>query len=366
MLVKKYTPGLRATAFSLLGFFVLVLLLVNAQTAAKGVHKGLTLCFETLFPSLFPFLVLSELLIARKAGKVLGKLFSRPVSALFGLSESGAAALLLGMLCGAPIGTTTAVALCERGELSREELQRLILFVNNPSAGFLIGAVGGALFGNSQAGFALFAITWLSSLLIGVFFRLAWGKIRSETKYPHISSESTYFVSDLTGSVSRGFFSLLQIFAFVVFFSCIASCIEPLLAALDLPCAGGVAIYGLLEMTSGISQAAITLSPAHAFRFTAFFSGFSGLSICLQIFSVAEKQHLPVLPYLLAKVVQGALSLCLAELYLYLFDPVFAVTDSIATFADNAVQRSGLFGILLLLPLLVLILSLWQKRRQKA
>ena len=157
----------RTAVFSLLGVFLLLLLLANTQIAMDGVRKGLTLCTETLIPSLFPFLVLSELLIAAGAGAILGRFLSRPVGALFGLSAQGSVSLMLGTLCGFPVATTTAVAFFERGKISKKELERLVLFANNPSSGFLIGAVGKALFGSTAVGIALFCITLLSCALLG-------------------------------------------------------------------------------------------------------------------------------------------------------------------------------------------------------
>ena len=125
--MKNRLAGFSGAAFLLFGLFLLILLLINAEFAMNGIKQGLSLCTETLFPSLFPFLVLSELLVTRQAGEVLGRAFSYPVSALFGLSGSGATALLLGMLCGFPVGTTTAVALYNKGEISHEELKRLLM-----------------------------------------------------------------------------------------------------------------------------------------------------------------------------------------------------------------------------------------------
>lgn len=359
--MKSRLPGISTTAFLLFGLFLLLMLLTNAQAAMDGIRQGLSLCTETLFPSLFPFLVLSELLVARRAGEVLGKVFSRPVSALFGLSGNGATALLLGMLCGYPVGTTTAVALYRQGEISKEELKRLFLFANNPSSGFLIGAVGEALFGNRGAGLALWLIAWISASLIGIFLHIVYGKAAEIAKTPTDGMQKPPSVSDLTGSVTRGFYALLQVFAFVLFFTCIASCLSPILTVLRLPVGVNVSLHGLLEITSGISHAVTALPPEAAFRFSAFFAGFAGLSVCLQLFSIAEDLRLRLSPYLLAKVMQGGICFLLADLYLRIFQPHFDLTGSITTFSQNVIQQRQSILVLLFLPLAVLLISSFQK-----
>ena len=331
--MKRALPSMRSVAFLLLGVFLFLLLLIHSEIAMDGVRQGWSLCTETLFPSLFPFLVLSELLVASGAGESLGRLLSRPVSALFGISSGGAVALLLGWLCGFPVGTTTAVSLYQKREISKSELERVVLFANNPSSGFLISAVGEALFGNRGAGVTLFLITLLSSALVGIGLHLLFGKAAQNQNNTLNGVEKGLSASDFTGSIKRGFSALLQVSAFVLFFSCISKCLIPILEHIALPKPVGVLLCGVLEMTSGISTAVTELSPGLAFRATAFFASFAGLSVCLQIFSVAEAQRLRLLPYLAARTVQGALALLLSELYLGICKPDFVTAESVDTIA---------------------------------
>lgn len=121
-----------------------------------GVRHGLSLVCETLLPSLFPFLVFSELLVRLDAGRLFSVILGKPCRFLFGLSDAGTAAYFLGVLCGFPVGAVCALTLYRKNEISKEELTRLCLFGGNPSSGFLIGAVGEGLFGNRNAGIFLF------------------------------------------------------------------------------------------------------------------------------------------------------------------------------------------------------------------
>ena len=52
--------------------------------AAGGVLRGLSVCYETVIPALFPFLVLSRLLLESRAASALGLLL-RPYTRLLGL-----------------------------------------------------------------------------------------------------------------------------------------------------------------------------------------------------------------------------------------------------------------------------------------
>lgn len=329
-----------------------------------GIRQGLSLCAQTLLPSLFPFLVLSELLVAIGAGGILGRLLGRPVSALLGLSAQGSTALLLGMICGQPVTTVSAAALYQRGEIEKEELERLVLFGNNPSSGFLIGAVGGGLFCNKGVGIALFCITWLSALVVGIVLRFFSKKPPIFSIIPSNGSKNKASISLITQSVQRGLSTMLQICAFVLFFSCIASCIAPLLEALSLPHFAKILTYGLLELSSGISRAVTTLPPAIAFRAAAFFSGFAGLSVCLQVFSVTDGIGIRMPLYLLSKLCQGALCLVFSWLYLHFFKPDITPQTAVGSF--TLYHRGLAPGAVALVLLFYVILVIKEKRGAKS
>ena len=68
--------------------------------AAGGVLRGLSVCYETVIPALFPFLVLSRLLLESRAASALGLLL-RPYTRLLGLHSPKAPAAMrrAGGLC---------------------------------------------------------------------------------------------------------------------------------------------------------------------------------------------------------------------------------------------------------------------------
>lgn len=353
----------RRTYLPLLLVGVLFLsLLWNADIAMEGVRRGIVLTTNTLFPSLFPFLVLSELLVTLGAGEVLGKRLKKPLRLLFGVSGSGAAAFLLGTLCGFPTGAATAVALCKKNAISRKELERLFLFVNNPSPGFLISVVGGAMLGNAAAGVALFAATTLSSVLIGVTLRLFFGPVAPEPQNTK-SAVTTLRAGDIGSCVKKGFSTMLQVSALVLFFSAVTACLTHTLRMLTAPDSLAVSIIGILELTSGINAAVAALTPCNAFLFSAFFAGFSGLSVCMQVLAVAEEQSPPVWPYLLAKCAQGALSLFFAAIYLMICRPTLRPSENVFRPTELQIAHPGYLVFFTVFLLFLWLLTLALKRK---
>ena len=87
------------------------------------------------------------------------------------------------------------------------------------------------------------------------------------------------------------------------------------------------------------------------------------MSAC-NYFSVSERHDPPLLPYFLAKLIQGAISLGLTELYLRLCKPQLRITDSVSAFSANAFQQKSTVYILLLFPLVLLFTALFERKRK--
>ncbi len=350
----------RKAAFFLLGLFVFLLLLVRSDAAMDGARRGLSLCAGTLLPALFPFLVFSELLVASGAGEAFGRYLGAPVRALFGLSGAGATSFLLGAVCGLPVAATTAAASLERGELSEKEFRRLLLFSNNPSSGFLVAATGVGLFGSREVGLALLVITLLSSLLLGVILRLFAGKASEPSKTARNGAKNELSVTLFTEGVQRAFAAFLRLCALVILFSSLAACLTDVCDALSLSPLLRVALHGTLEMTGGIAAASTLLVPRAAFLAAAFLASFSGLCVCLQIFSIAGT-HARIGAYLLARLLQGGIALLLSLLYLRIFRPALGNAGSVAAFAPRH-NATLLFSLTLIALLSTLVFHIQKKK----
>ena len=347
----------RAAFVAILGVFLFLLALKNTEIAANGIKKGIHLATNMLIPSLFPFLVISDLALAAGVGDLATRLFARPAHALFGLTAKGTAVLMLGWLCGVPVGTVSAITMLKNGQISKQEFERLLLFSNTPSTGFLIGAVGASLFASKEAGIVLFFITLFVSFITGVLLKCLGGNLTPIVSSHTEGLKSGISATQFTSAVQRGFFTLLQVCGFVLFFSAITECAKSLAKALSLPPLAATVCAGLLELTAGVSEAVLCFEPYSAFVLCAFFAGFSGLSICLQLFSIAQEAHPRLLPYLFSKLVQGALCALLAALYLAVRKP--QLKTAAEGFADFGSASLRLPPVITLATVFLLILCIY-------
>lgn len=313
--------------FGLFVLFCLLLIMKHSQLAIDSMTRGLRLCAVTVIPSLFPFMVLSELIANGGFGTRLLRPLSAPLRKLLGLSESGSCALLLGMLCGFPIGARCAIASYRDGRIDRAECERVLCIANNPSSAFLIHAVGVSLWGNHRFGIALYTVVILASLLTGIGMH-RFGRRTASNRSAHVDHASTPqpCARLFTASVRSAAEGMLLVCAYVVFFSTLLGTLGQIFTAWGVPPTAVASFFCLFELSGGVSAASALPSPFHAALLCAFAAGWSGLSVHCQILSVCDGSKLSLRPYLLSKLLQGILCVLLLALLLSLFPSIISST----------------------------------------
>jgi len=159
---KRLYPGL-----FLLGAATAALVFAAPQTCAEALRQGLALCGGSLLVSLFPFLVVSALIMRSGAGEVLGVLLW-PVVRCIGLrSRSAGSVLHIGLVGGfAPAAAAAAEAVRSR-ELTPQEASALLPACICSGPSFVIFDGREQLLGSRTAGICLFAAQVLAGWLDG-------------------------------------------------------------------------------------------------------------------------------------------------------------------------------------------------------
>lgn len=272
------------------------MLLLYPQEASAAVREGLNLCFHTVLPALFPFFVVTNLLIRLHFADLLEPLFAPLMAPLFHLRGVCAMPLLAGLLGGYPTGAKSAADLYAQGIISRQEAELLLGFCNNCGLSFLLSYVGAAILGSTAAGTRLFLIHTTAALLTGMILcRLC--RSRGPALLPcRLPQEPVHFPKAFTAAVTGAFSSVLNICAYVVLFRAAA-------AILPLPAQS----LGILEIVSGIAALS---KGREGFVMAAAITAWGGLSVHCQTMSVAEGLSLKW--HWLGKLVQALLAAAIA------------------------------------------------------
>ncbi len=309
--VKKIARNLSSgrAVFGALSLFSMLLMLRNSAVAIEYMKSGMELCVKNVIPSLFPFMVISELLVSFDVGERIGKLLKGPMS-LFSVSGAGSSAVILGALCGFPVGARTAVGLYDRGRITKKECEHLLTFSNNPSSAFIISSVGVSLYSDHNLGIALLCLTLASSLIIGYTMKYyVYSKDERSSRRDEVSEipSSRAGVRAFTGAVTSSAAAMLNVCAYVIFFASLIGALGNMLSSIGASKEICAFLYAVFEMSSGVSEASALENYAAGLVMTAFALGWSGISVHCQIASMCDGRSLDLKPYFIAKALQGTL-----------------------------------------------------------
>ena len=315
---KKVRDALAASAL----LIATAALVISPGEAINGAKDGLALCFNVIVPSLFPFFVLSSLVVDLGLAAYLGRAMEGLMRPLFRVSGSCAAAVALGFIGGYPVGARTALQLYEQGLCSKTEAERLLAFCNNSGPAFILGVVGAGVFGDSRVGLLLYLTHALASLLVGLLFRFYGGWERRRACAPRPKPIQTVTLpAAFTGAVSRALQSTLNICAFVVFFAVVLrllSAYGALSGAAALLSLAGFEgewarrlVAGLLELSYGVASLQGGAGLAGRVSMAAFMLGWAGLSVHCQVLSFLVDSGLSARVYLAGKLCHGLIAAAL-------------------------------------------------------
>lgn len=290
------------TAFLLLALLTAAVLFAAPELCADALREGLRLCGGPLLVSLFPFLIVSALVVHCGAGEMLGFLF-RPVTWLIGIrAKSAGGVLLVGFLGGFAPAASAAAEAVRTGQLSAKEASALLPACICSGPSFVILTVGEQLLGSRTLGVQLFVSQLLAGYLSAALLNRLYGRGRpaepAEEPRPRALPPP-----GLDALIAQAAVTYLKLCGFVLYFRLLAAG-----AGVLLPGRLAVLPAMLLEVCSGCDYASRTGLWASTLCCTAL--SLQGASVLLQVRTICPAE-VSFRPLLAARAVHLPLSLAL-------------------------------------------------------
>ncbi len=318
-------------------FFLLMFLF--PAPVFQGARNGLLLWFNTVLPTLLPFMIVSDLLVSTRAIHGISRaagIFLRP---MLGVSDYGAYTVLAGFLCGYPMGSKVTSDLLRSGRIHRSEGGYLLSFCNNTSPMFVVSFVVLQNLKTPQLAVPALAILWISALICGILFRRRYfpeenhfpGKKRpldllsqgrlSIGQFSHGRKSSPGEASSRPGildaCIMNGFEAITKIGGYIMLFSI---CMELLQLVPFRNTPLFQAVLASLEITNGIALICGGAFPISTkFILCMALSSFGGWCSVAQTQCMIRESRLPLLPYIAQKLVTMIVTSLIAFIYLLLF-----------------------------------------------
>ncbi len=306
---------------------IAAVLLLFPRAVSQGISLGLENAAVLLIPSLFPFMVLSSFMIRSGACEPVGKMLSPVTKFLFGLPAAAASAILMSLVGGFPVGAKCIRLLYENGRITHAQAKRMSDFCVCSGPAFLITAVGTLLLHNAAVGIILYLSQVLSAILLGMLSRL----FAKDTQQPAVPSAAvpTDLMQSFILSCTDGASAIIELTAMVAVFSGIMALLPQ--AAV------------LLEVTAACKN--LTDRPLWCIAFA---SGYGGLCVHFQIFSLLKDLHISKLRFELFRLANAALSAGITYGICTLFRPA-VTTFAIAGNAAAELTSTSIVGAVSLL-----------------
>lgn len=223
---------------------ILLLLLWNPPLAYRGARDGLLLWADVVLPTLLPFMLCSNAIVAIDAIHILTFPFQYLLTYSFRLSKTGSYVLVSGLLCGYPMGAKTCREFVDSGKITSKEGAYLLSICNHPSPMFLLGFAAPKLFGIIPV-WLLLVCVYLPILPVAMLSRFFYGIDKPQKSLPYSKEQELSFDESLMNS----FDVMVKIGGYIMLFSIVASYIR-LLPIKNLVLRS--LLLGFIEITTGI------------------------------------------------------------------------------------------------------------------
>jgi sporulation integral membrane protein YlbJ len=380
----------------------MLLMLLHPEASLGAALRGLAIWWDVLFPSLFPFFVISEIMLGLGIVHLFGALLDPLMRPLFGIPGSGGFVAAMGYVSGYPVGAKLTAKLREQNLISRVEGERLVAFTTSSDPIFLLGAVSVGFFRDASLGLILALAHYGSGLIVGLLMSFHGRKEqRSPSQDPsHTSSaapsapakkgfgrihaallameearrkDGRSFGELLKGAIQSSLKLIIVVGGLVVFFNVLmellarAGILSSLFSMTGnlVSLVGGppelaqALISGFFEVTIGArsaGEAASSIPLQFKVAAAAFILSWGGLSVHAQVASILNGTGLRYLPFLTARLIHALLA---SGLVLLLWSPVMNTGLSTAwvSLPASVVFTPSASGITASLALLSLLLT---------
>lgn len=307
--MKRYT-----FTFSILLFFFIML--IFPKEVFSGASDGLLLWFQIILPTLLPFIIVSNLLIYTNSISFVSRLFGPLFKKCFQTSEAGSFAILVGFLCGYPMGAKVTSDLIQTNRISKNEGNYLLSFCNNTSPMFIISYVVWQNLKQDSLTFPSILILMCSPILCSFFFRRFYKPCPASSRVPRqgpaaIHTRFDFSLIDLC--IMNGFETILKVGGYIILFSVLLSLFQ--LLPFSFPLFEHV-ILPAFEITNGIPlliESELTACTTYVAVLT--LTSFGGICSIAQTNSMIQESGLSIYPYILEKLITAMVTSLLAFLY---------------------------------------------------
>lgn len=309
--------------------FLLLFIMFEMLTSSTSIMETVSFSFNVwknnIFPSLFPFFVLSEFLINYGFVEFASELFKPIMNKVFKIKGVGAFVFIMSLISGFPSNSKYVRELYLNGLINEYEGTKLLTFTHFSNPLFILGTISILFLNNKEIGFLILICHYLGNIIIGLMFRnyyISSDKDNSISLKNAICSMHMKRISNkksfgevMSSALMNGINTLLLIFGVVTLFLVITTIIDN---NINLSPYYQSILNGIIEMTQGLKYVSLLDIPLKIKgTLSVMFISFGGISVHIQLISILSDTKIKYFPFFVARVIHACLS---SLMFYFLFD----------------------------------------------
>lgn len=350
---------------------LIIKIILNPKMCIGAALGGAKLFVNSVFPSLFPFLVIINVMMEFGGIEIYSKIFGKILCKPLNLPSNCSFPLLVSFICGYPLGAKYSCELYANNSISLNTCERLLNIASNAGPLFIIGGVGASMLNNHYLGYLLLISNYISCLIMALLLKRKSSNVSAiNNNFSRKAFPVDNIGSVLKRSIENSVFTSLSIGGFIVLFSVltvllkndvifsrIMLCISNILH-IPLNLTNGF-IVGIMEMTNGCaSLASIKIDMIYKLALLSFIISFGGISITSQVYSFTYKYNISMKKYTKRKFIQGFISSIITIfMYKLFYNPVIFTSMFSYNASFNNIYIIKVTIILIILTILPCILK---------
>lgn len=281
----------------LLYFLIMMefIILSKSSIVIKSVINASYMFITKVFPSLFPTMIIGNLLVKNNVWKIIPTFIKNIFKKLFGYNDAMIGIFIISMFTGSPSNGMYINEYLEKKIINEKEAETLLCTTHFINPLFVIGGIGKGVFNDAKIGFIILLLLYLSNFIKAYILRK---KNTNENKT--INENNTNIIKDFTNVIKNSLNALLMIFGIIITFNLLVSLIANIFLLNGIT---SVILNGLLEMTGGvISLGTLNINFYLKLLLTYYFLNFGGLCIQMQTLGMMQNKKIRYLKYLIFRV----------------------------------------------------------------
>ena len=261
-------------------FFLLYQIIEKKSLVFNSINYSLNIWVKNLVPTLFPFFIISDILINYNFSDYVPKIFKKICKYLFNITDNMITILILSIISGFPTNARITRILYDNGSITLDEANHILIFSHFSNPLFILTTISIFFFNDRNIGVILLISHYLSNLIVGILFRKYFNhKDMSSNK----DIKDIDFGNVFIGAIKKSIDTILLICGIVTVFMILSSII---VNTFNFNIYNSMIIKGLLEITIGIEALGkFGFSIIYKAVIASCFLAFGGISVHMQVMS---------------------------------------------------------------------------------